>query len=94
MLEVKFGGYFSWFSFWLNLYFFNFSRQAGYLEEEEALAALEKLNSQMSEEKVNQLTSKHAREKDNLLKENAKLKNELKVSHLIMKLSLNKLQKL
>ena len=45
----------------------------------------------MSEEKVNELTSKHAREKDNLLKENAKLKNELKVSHLFMKLSLNKL---
>ena len=45
----------------------------------------------MSEEKVNQLTSEHAREKDNLLKENNKLKNELKVSYLFMKFSLNKL---
>ena len=47
----------------------------------------------MNEEKVNQLTSKHTREKDSLLKENAKLKNELKVSDLFVKLFHKKLQK-
>ena len=47
----------------------------------------------MTEEKVNQLINKHTREKDSLLKENAKLKNELKVSRLFMKSFHKKLQK-